>query len=203
MTQDQLDIFTYSCLSFANTAHFDEDRYIVNYIEEKGLDKSSFSEVIMRNYNIAANQHFGVCFTMTCWAYHLLYTMGIDSGYYILETCEQGTGFPNYVLLYKIGDEYYICDLAAQIQKIEEAHTTLFLISKYPEDYGQKEILDDAIKALASPDFICQTLENYFKKYVGGIAFDASGIDDERMFTEIPQIPLRDFLKNVKNNLNR
>ena len=61
MTQDQLDIFTYSCLSFANTAHFDENRYIVNYIEGKSLDKALFLK-----YNIATNRHFGVCFTMTC-----------------------------------------------------------------------------------------------------------------------------------------
>ena len=45
MTQNQLDIFTYSCLSFANTAHFDEERYISNYMGKNGLDKSSFSEV--------------------------------------------------------------------------------------------------------------------------------------------------------------
>ncbi len=123
--------------------------------------------------------------------------MGINSGYYVLETWEKETGFPNYVLLYKIGDEYYICDLAAQIQKIEEAHKTLFLISKYPEDY-YKKILDDAIKELTNPDLICQTIENYFKKYNGGLAFDASGIDDEKLFTEISQIPLKDFLKNKK-----
>ena len=200
MTQNQLDIFTYSCLSFANTAHFDEERYISNYIGKNGLDKSSFSEVIRRNYKIAANQHFGVCFTMTCWAYHLLYTMGIDSEYYFLVTTEKGTGFPNHVLLYKFDNEYYICDLAAQIQKIEEIHKTLFLISKYPNNY-KKEILDNALKELSNPNLICQTIENYLKNYNGGFLIDATGINDERIFAEIPKIFLIDFLKDTKNNL--
>lgn len=202
MTQEQLDGFTYSCLSFANTAHFDEERYITNYLENEGLDKRSFTNVIMHNYNIAENRHFGVCFTMTCWAYHLLYTMGIDIGYYILETVEKETGFPNYVLLYKVNNDYYICDLAAQIQKIEEIHKTLFYISRYPEHY-EKETLDNALKELSNPDLICQTIEHYFKKYNGGILYDAQGISDERIFTEIPEIALTDFLKKEKNNLNR
>lgn len=197
MTQEQLDIFTYSCLSFANTAHFDEERYIGNYIGNEGLDKSSFSKVIMRNYNIAANQHFGVCFTMACWAYHLLYSMGIDSGYYILETIEKETGFPNYVLLYKVDNEYYICDLAAQIQKTEETHKKLFLMSRYKE-YYEKGNLDNTLKELTNSDLICQTIEDYFKNYNGGLLFDASGISDERIFTEVPQITLIDFLKNTK-----
>ncbi len=197
MTRDQLNVFVYSCLSFANTAHFDEDRFIKGLLN-KGLNRSTFSEVIMRNYDIANNQHFGVCFTMTCWAYHLLYTMGIDSGYYILETVEKKTGFPNYVLLYKFEEEYCICDLAAQIQAIEEAHNTLFHIAREP-DYYDKDTLENALKTLANPKFVHQSLGEYYKDYSGGILVDATGIEDDRIFTEIPQLFLIDFLKREKN----
>ena len=197
MTNDQLDNFIYSCLSFANKAHFDEERYIKGMLD-KNLSESTFSEVIIRNYKIANNQHFGVCFTMTCWAYHLLYTMGLKTGYYILETAEKKTGFPNYVLLYKFEGEYRICDLAAQVQAIEEAHETLFHIGRN-SDYYDKDTLDKALKTLANPSFVYQSLEDYYKNYNGGILVDATGIDDDRIFTEIPQIFLLDFLKNEKN----
>lgn len=198
MTQEQLKTFIYSCLSFANVAHYDEDRFIENFIN-KGLDNSTFTEVIMRNYNIAENLHFGVCFTMTCWAYHLLCTMGINSDYYIFETTEKKTGYPNYVLLYNVEGEYCICDLAAQIQKIEELHRKLFLISQNPDYYG-KESLDGIIKELINPEFINQSIEKYKNDYIIGSLVDAKGIEDDRIFSEIPEISLAEFLKN--KNLN-
>jgi len=193
MRREQLENFIYSCLSFANKSHFDEERHIKSMLD-KSLAESSFSEVIMRNYKIANNYHLGVCFTMTCWAYHLLYTMGIESGYYILETVEKETGFPNYVLLYEIEGEYRICDLAAQVQAIEKVHETLFQIGRNRNNY-KKEFLDTTLNELASSQYICQSLQDYYKNYNGGLLIYANGIDDDRIFTEIPQVSLLDFLK--------
>lgn len=193
MTQEQLNAFIYSCLSFANTAHFDEERYLKNYLDKR-INECIFEEVIMRNYHIATNEHFGVCFTMSCYVYHLLYTMGIDSGYYLLDSTEKKTGYSNFVLLFKVGREYRICDLAAQIQKVEELHHELFLISMYLERYD-KEKVEVLIKELANPNFINQSLEDYLKEYNGGLVIDAKGINDDRIFSEIPEISLIEFLK--------
>ena len=200
MTSEQLETFIYSCLSFANTAHFDNERFVKDYLD-KGLSESTFNEVILRNYKIANYQHFGVCFTMTCWAYYLLYTMGITSGYYILDSVEKKTGFPNYALLYKSNGEYHICDLAAQIRLIEEVHKDLFHIGRNIE-YYENTVLDEAIKKLANPKYINQSIEEYSKEYYITSIIDASGIDDDRVFTEIPEISLMDFLNRNKDEIS-
>lgn len=202
MTEEQFKNFLYSCSSYANQAHFDHERYITNILSNKRLDERSFCEVIMENYRIANNLHFGVCFTMTCWAYHLLYTMGIKSDYYLLETVEKGTGFPNYVLLYQYHGEYLICDLAQQVQEIEEAHSMLFSLAKNPDYYKDRkeERLKETLDIIAGTTYLNQALDSYFKNYGPGRVVLATGINDTRIFTEIPKIFLIDFLKGKRED---
>ncbi|MDE5540176.1 MAG: hypothetical protein K2J20_06810 [Bacilli bacterium] len=194
MNDTQLENFIYCCLSFASNAHFDDERYIKNILG-KPLSEKTFLDTIMENYKIANNMHFGVCFTMTCWAYHLLYTMGIDSGYYLLETIEKDTGYPNYVLLYEYNGEYHICDLTLQVIRCEEAIKELFHISRYPDQYSEED-KQKALAILSDSKYICCSLEEYAKEYNLGFVVLAEGIDDKRIFTDIPEMFIGEFLKN-------
>ena len=197
MAEDKLNNFIYCCMSFANVAHFDEERYKNKFLE-KGLDEETFTEVIINNSRIAKNMHFGVCFTMTCWCYNLLYEMGINDGYYILETTELETGFPNYVLLFKYNDEFRICDLAAQILHIEEIHNRLFEASRNYELY--KDDVKNLVEELSNGKYVNQSLEEYFKRYNGGLVIDATGIDDNRIFTDIPKKFMNEFIQEKLGN---
>lgn len=193
MNELQLENFIYSCLSFASTAHSDKEQYIKNLLD-KHLNKKTFLDTIMENYKIANNIHFGVCFTFSCWAYHLLYTMGLNNGYYLLETTEKDTGYPNYVLLYEYNGEYYICDLGRQVERCEEAVKSLFLISRYPDSYSEEE-KKEAIAILNDSKYLNCSIEEYKKEYTLSFVHLANGIDDNRIFTEIPMISFKEFLR--------
>ncbi len=193
MNENQFENFIYCCLSFACNAHFDEERYINNFIKGN-LGGKTFCETIINNYKIAHNMHFGVCFTFSCWAYHLLHTIGFDSGYYLVETVEKGTGYPNTVLMYLYNGNYYICDLAEQVARCEEAIKRLFLISKYPDNYSEGE-KNETLAILNDRKYISCSLEEYEKEYNLGFLHLASGIGDERIFTDIPMISVKEFLK--------
>lgn len=197
MTEEQLNDFIYSCLSFASNAHFDEERYIRNFIEIP-LNERSFSDTIMKYYNIANNMHFGVCFTFACWAYHLLYKMGVEENYYILETVERETGYPNYVLLFLYNGEYRICDIALQTIRVEKAIKTLLNMSLFPDSYTEED-KNNALKVLGDSKYINCSIEDYKKEYSLGIVVMANGINDGRIFTEIPTLFLSEFLKEQEN----
>lgn len=199
MNQEQLKTFIYCCQNLANKANYDHERQIRNLLDGKITDKS-FLEVIIRNQKIVESFHLGVCFTMTCWAYHLLYTMGIEGGYYLVETTERKTGFPNYVLLYEVDGEYRICDLAEQVQKNEQTRELLLQYALNIDNYSSEE-KDKTLKRLVDTTYLSQRPDEYFKNYNSGFVYDAKGIDDSRLFVDIPKIPTREFLKQKNNQL--
>lgn len=199
MNQEQLKTFIYCCQNLVNKANYDHERQIRNLLDGKITDKS-FLEVIIRNQKIVESFHLGVCFTMTCWAYHLLYTMGIEGGYYLAETNEKKTGFPNYVLLYEVDGEYRICDLAEQVQKNEQTRELLLQYALNIDNYSSEE-KDKTLKRLVDTTYLSQRPDEYFKNYNSGFVYDAKGIDDSRLFVDIPKIPTREFLKQKNNQL--
>ena len=95
---------------------------------------------------------------------------------------------------YLYNGEYRICDVALQTIRAEEAIKILLNTSMYPDSYTEED-KNNAIKILSDFKYINCSIEEYKKEYYLNNVVLATGIDDDRIFDEIPTLSLNELLK--------
>lgn len=206
MNEKQFENFIYCCQRMANQLHFNNVDGVVYYLSNKGLKDQTFSEVVSENNQLVKSLSSGVCFTMSCWVFELLFSMGLKNGYYLMESLN--AHWPNTVILYNSPNGYRICDLAAQTIKNENTIAELTSIARdYKKGncyYKTDEILDTLTK-LSDSQYLTMTIEDYVKQYPIDLCkvLMHHGCED-MIYTEVPRKSLTEFIleQQQSNNIN-
>lgn len=180
----------------ASKLHFNNVDGIVHFIGNKNLEEQTFASVVAKNNQLLKSLNSGVCFTMACWTFELLVSMGIKDDYYLMESAN--AHWPNTVILYKTSNGYRICDLAAQAQKNEATISELMSMARdycnYREFYSE-ELLEEMLVKLNDSKYLCMSVEDYVKEYPIELCQVLMHHGCENMiYTDVPRRNLNEFL---------
>jgi len=187
MTQEELTMFIYNVVSFANKAHYDTTGYM-RYLVKQDLNNATFNEMIVKNSDITDKLKIGGSFTFSCWVYRLLSKLEV-ADYYILETTKK-----------EDGSSYRICDLANQVAESEKNRERLSSMALHPKDYSKKE-RELVLSSLANTNFINQDILEYSKEYnINHLAL-AMGIEEIRTYGKLQKISFIELLKKRQKDI--
>jgi len=198
MTQEELTMFIYNVVSFANKAHYDTTGYM-RYLVKQDLNNATFNEMIVKNSDITDKLKIGGSFTFSCWVYRLLSKLEV-ADYYILETTKKEDGSSHFVVLFRVENEYRICDLANQVAESEKNRERLSSMALHPKDYSKKE-RELVLSSLANTNFINQDILEYSKEYnINHLAL-AMGIEEIRTYGKLQKISFIELLKKRQKDI--
>lgn len=186
MNQQQLQTFLYSCKKASLNLHFNNVDGIVRFMFANGkLEDKTFIEALVDQRNLLDSLHSGICFSMASWVFELLFSMGVDD-YYFMES--NNSYWSNFVILYRIEDEYRICDLAAEVRKNESLINDLMDAS--PEE------LPNIQKLLKNGKYLNQTSDEYTRSYpIERCKVLLHEGNENSLYYEVPRIGLKEFLQ--------
>ena len=198
MTEEQYKHFLYCCMKEASSLHFNNEDGISNFLGNKPINMQPFDLVISKNAKLLKALKSGVCFSMSSWVFELLYSMGLDSDYYFMESSD--SDWPNFVILYKTPTGYKICDLAAQVRLNEAIISVLINDSIDHNLYGkglpETERILNLVSGLSSTKYLSMEIEDYIKEYpISTCKLLLHQGCEDYMYTKVPRKKLWDFLK--------
>lgn len=201
MNDEQYKNFLYCCMKEASSLHFNNENDISNFLGNKPINMQPFDLVISKNANLLKALKSGVCFSMSSWVFELLYSMGLESDYYFMESFN--SNWPNFVILYKTPMGYRICDLAAQVRLNEMIVSELIDVSinhnLFDKDLLETEKILNLVRDLSSTKYLSMEIEDYIKEYpISTCKLLLHQGCEDYMYTEVPRKKLWDFLKEKK-----
>lgn len=192
MNQQQLQTFLYSCQKEALKLHFNNQDGIVKFMFANGrLEDKTFIDALKDQRDLLNSLHTGICFSMASWVFELLFSIGADD-YYFMES--ENSYWSNFVILYRIDDEYRICDLAAEVRKNESLINGLIDVS--PEE------LPNIQESLKNSKYLSRTPDEYTKSYpIQSCKVLLHEGNENSLYYEVPRIGLNEFLQR-KNEVD-